>query len=249
MVGLLSSPIAFTAHRRRRPWRGAPIALPDIAVNGNERLPVAMEELSRVLGGGIVPGSVVLVGGDPGIGKSTSCCVGSHDEHGLDARALRIRRRIRAAGQMRAARLGIRSSQLYILAENSLEQILLHLRRCAPAWPSWIRSTIHMEGWRPPRQRQPGARCANAMRTPKAVRSRACHQTGAMAHGCWSTSSIRCSPRGSASHLPAAPQRQELLAPPTRWACSSARRWHGEVSNPRRSFGRAPGTPPARPWQ
>ncbi|MBM3187965.1 MAG: DNA repair protein RadA, partial [Chloroflexi bacterium] len=35
------------------------------------RLPVPMEELDRVLGGGIVPGSVVLVGGDPGIGKST----------------------------------------------------------------------------------------------------------------------------------------------------------------------------------
>jgi DNA repair protein RadA/Sms len=48
-----------------------PQALPDIQADQFRRIPVAIGELSRVLGGGIVPGSVVLIGGDPGIGKST----------------------------------------------------------------------------------------------------------------------------------------------------------------------------------
>ena len=48
-----------------------PLALPDIPADGYERIPVPIAELSRVLGGGIVPGSVVLISGDPGIGKST----------------------------------------------------------------------------------------------------------------------------------------------------------------------------------
>ncbi len=48
-----------------------PQPLPDIPADGYERIPVPIDELSRVLGGGIVPGSVVLISGDPGIGKST----------------------------------------------------------------------------------------------------------------------------------------------------------------------------------
>ena len=66
---LIEAPSRSTAQPGVAPLaRSAPLSLPDIAVNGNERLPVTMEELSRVLGGGIVPGSVVLVSGDPGIG-------------------------------------------------------------------------------------------------------------------------------------------------------------------------------------
>ena len=127
--------------------RSAPIALPDIAVNGNERLPVAMEELSRVLGGGIVPGSVVLVGGDPGIGKSTlllqlAAMMSTGSTPVLYVSGEESVQQVK----MRAARLGIRSSQLYILAENSLEQILLHLEEMRPglAVVDSIQS-IHME--------------------------------------------------------------------------------------------------------
>ena len=50
---------------------GAPQPLPAISSDGVDRIPVQGSELSRVLGGGIVPGSVILVSGDPGIGKST----------------------------------------------------------------------------------------------------------------------------------------------------------------------------------
>ena len=47
------------------------VALKDITINNEERILTRIGELDRVLGGGIVPGSLVLVGGDPGIGKST----------------------------------------------------------------------------------------------------------------------------------------------------------------------------------
>jgi DNA repair protein RadA/Sms len=49
----------------------SPVALPDVPLDGGERLRLPMPELERVLGGGIVPGSGVLISGDPGIGKST----------------------------------------------------------------------------------------------------------------------------------------------------------------------------------
>ena len=48
-----------------------PQRLHEVATDGVERLPLPLDEFARVLGGGIVPGSLVLVGGDPGIGKST----------------------------------------------------------------------------------------------------------------------------------------------------------------------------------
>ncbi len=49
----------------------APVRLGDIAQDGDERVPTGVPELDRVLGGGLVPGSLVLIGGEPGIGKST----------------------------------------------------------------------------------------------------------------------------------------------------------------------------------
>jgi DNA repair protein RadA/Sms len=107
--------------------------LPEIPANAHERLVVPMEELSRVLGGGIVPGSVVLIGGDPGIGKSTLllqlAAIMSEDESPV----------LYISGEespqqikLRAERLGIRSPHLYILAETSLEQILLQIERMHP---------------------------------------------------------------------------------------------------------------------
>src|SRR5574340_1126431 len=51
--------------------RSQPRKLGDISMQGEERLALPIAEFARVLGGGVVPGSIVLVGGDPGIGKST----------------------------------------------------------------------------------------------------------------------------------------------------------------------------------
>ncbi len=65
--------LAASAHpgRQGAVARSTPRRLPEISGDAEERIPVPQEEFSRVLGGGIVPGSVVLIGGDPGIGKST----------------------------------------------------------------------------------------------------------------------------------------------------------------------------------
>ena len=110
-----------------------PIALPNIPADGAPRLPLNITELSRVLGGGIVPGSGVLVGGDPGIGKSTLLLqmaaeiaekVGPVLYVSAEESAQQIRRR--------AARLGIDAERLFILAEIVVEQILDHLEIMKP---------------------------------------------------------------------------------------------------------------------
>ena len=111
----------------------APQSISQISVEGFARLAVPMEEFSRTLGGGIVPGSVILVGGDPGIGKSTLL--------------LQISSLLAASGKcvlyvsgeesvqqvkMRAQRLGIAEETLYVLSENSLDNILAHIDRLQP---------------------------------------------------------------------------------------------------------------------
>ena len=55
----------------RKSSSNAPQALADIEITGHERIALSMGEVNRVLGGGLVPGSLCLVGGEPGIGKST----------------------------------------------------------------------------------------------------------------------------------------------------------------------------------
>lgn len=66
-----AEPIPEKTPGRGLGWRSKPVRISEIPSNLEERLPLAIGEFARVLGGGIVPGSIVLVGGDPGIGKST----------------------------------------------------------------------------------------------------------------------------------------------------------------------------------
>ena len=132
---LVEAPAARSAHHRDQPLAPESKAypLPEIPASAHERLPVPIEEMSRVLGGGIVPGSVVLVGGDPGIGKSTLllqlAAVMSADESAV----------LYVSGEespqqikLRAERLGINSPRLHVLAETSLEQILLQIENVRP---------------------------------------------------------------------------------------------------------------------
>ena len=90
-------------------------------------------ELDRVLGGGVVPGSVVLIGGDPGIGKSTlvlqALAALSQGATTLYVSGEESPQQIK----MRADRLGIRADQLLVLAETSLERIVAQTKRVAPA--------------------------------------------------------------------------------------------------------------------
>ncbi|MCG0238242.1 MAG: DNA repair protein RadA [Firmicutes bacterium] len=97
------------------------------------RIPTGSEELDRVLGGGIVPGSVVLVGGDPGIGKSTLLLQLAHrvaEDRGpvLYVSGEESARQVR----LRADRLGALSSRLYVLAETNLDRIEEHARELSP---------------------------------------------------------------------------------------------------------------------
>ncbi len=111
-----------------------PILLPEIAVDGLPRLTLANRELNRVLGGGIVPGSCVLVGGDPGIGKSTLLLqmaaevaesVGPVMYVSAEESAHQIGRR--------AQRLGIRGERMHILSEVVVEPILEQIESLRPA--------------------------------------------------------------------------------------------------------------------
>jgi len=101
------------------------------------RLSTAIGEFDRVLGGGVVPGSAVLIGGDPGIGKSTLLLQALYR---IARNARNGKKALYVSGEesphqikLRSQRLGIRADSLYILSETELEQILSHLRQISPS--------------------------------------------------------------------------------------------------------------------
>lgn len=110
-----------------------PQRLSEVAADGLERLPLPMPEFSHVLGGGIVPGSMVLIGGDPGIGKSTLLLQVSALLAETIGKVLYISGE-ESVQQMkiRAERLGIATDQLYLLTETNLNMILEHIQELEP---------------------------------------------------------------------------------------------------------------------
>jgi DNA repair protein RadA/Sms len=110
-----------------------PQRLPDIEADQFQRLHVSISELSRVLGGGLVPGSVVLIGGDPGIGKSTLLLQASAQMADGEQPTLYISGEESAHQiKMRADRLGLSHSELYVVSEVSLDQVLAHIEQLRP---------------------------------------------------------------------------------------------------------------------
>jgi DNA repair protein RadA/Sms len=110
-----------------------PVAYGEIASQDDTRVSSGIEEFDRVLGGGIVPGSLILIGGDPGIGKSTLL--------------LQVADKLSASGQsvlyvsgeeserqikLRGERLGITAENLYLLPETNLENIFDEVERMKP---------------------------------------------------------------------------------------------------------------------
>lgn len=119
--------------------RSAPRPINQVSGDAEDRIPLAIGEFSRVLGGGIVPGSIVLVGGDPGIGKSTLMLQ-------MTLEMAKSRRVLYVSGEeserqvkMRAVRLAADGKsenslpeKLFLVTETNLEVILNHVREVKP---------------------------------------------------------------------------------------------------------------------
>ena len=121
--------------------RSVPLRIHEIEGSAEERMPLSIGEFARVLGGGVVPGSIVLVGGDPGIGKSTLLLQmtmamasvgkilyvsGEESERQIKMRALRLMKE--DDGQPQAI-----PETLYLVTETNLNTILEHIQDVQPA--------------------------------------------------------------------------------------------------------------------
>ncbi len=116
------------------PPHARPQRLGDVELDDAPRLVVPINEFNRVLGGGIVPGSIILIGGDPGIGKSTLIMQTTAALAGTNARVLYVSgeesaRQIR----MRADRMGLDAPELFLVTETALSDIFEHIREVDPA--------------------------------------------------------------------------------------------------------------------
>jgi len=111
-----------------------PRELSQVAADSSDRLPLPISELNRVLGGGLVSGSLVLMGGEPGIGKSTLLLqVSALVAKGGGRVAYVSGEETLSQIRLRAERLGISGEGLYLLAENDLNIILGHLEQLEPS--------------------------------------------------------------------------------------------------------------------
>jgi DNA repair protein RadA/Sms len=111
-----------------------PTPITEIIGEERERIQVGIGEFDRVLGGGIVFGSVVLVGGDPGIGKSTLLLQMMHRLASNGRKVLYISgEESLQQTKMRADRLSISSDQLFVVSETSLEKILQDIQTLRPS--------------------------------------------------------------------------------------------------------------------
>ncbi len=125
------------------PGKGRPAAglgptakpMPYDLVDGAEaaRVPSGIGEFDRVLGGGIVPGSMVLIGGEPGIGKSTLLLQVAHLLARQGGPALYVSgEESEKQVKLRGERLGVEGGPLFLLGETSLERILEHVEELKP---------------------------------------------------------------------------------------------------------------------
>ena len=110
-----------------------PVALRDVAATEHARLPTGIGELDNVLGGGIVPGSLVLIGGSPGIGKSTLTTMVLANLHEAGRRTLYVSAEESAAQiRLRAERLSAGALGIPVIAETDLHTVVATLERERP---------------------------------------------------------------------------------------------------------------------
>lgn len=110
-----------------------PVPITMVSDIAGERIYTGINELDRVLGGGVVPGSLILIGGDPGIGKSTLALQAASDIARTKGLCLYVTGEESAQQtKMRAARLGVVTDNLYVVTETSFEQIRKHVEQLSP---------------------------------------------------------------------------------------------------------------------
>lgn len=108
-----------------------PVAISHIEAASDERIPMPSAELNRVLGGGLVAGSIILIGGEPGIGKSTLVL--------QNILSIKSRNILYVSGEesatqikLRADRIGKPSDNVFVACETSLENIMDHIEATKP---------------------------------------------------------------------------------------------------------------------
>ncbi len=130
-------PIAKKGAVRGLTGRSQPRPIGEVSGEAEDRIPLPIGEFARVLGGGIVPGSIILVGGDPGIGKST-LMLQMAMEMGKSQRVLyasgeESERQIKMrGGRLAGSRAGSMPEALFLVTETNLEAILNHVREVKP---------------------------------------------------------------------------------------------------------------------
>lgn len=147
VVGQVSAASAASSVRRgRNAINARPLALREISSKDEPRIDMCDGELNRVLGGGLVPGSIVLLGGEPGIGKSTLTLQtilnltgrrilyvsGEESAHQLKMRAERIMSAGEQAGGIYADLEGNKTDNCLVLCDTSLESIFKNIQEVNP---------------------------------------------------------------------------------------------------------------------
>ena len=147
MVEEIIAPAAPISSTKARGLTGisTPRRLSEITQDAEERMPLSMGEFARVLGGGVVPGSIVLIGGDPGIGKSTLLLQvalemahqmpvlyisGEESERQIKMRALRLLR----SGEVSDQGAPKMPEALYLVTETNLYTIMDHIASIKPSF-------------------------------------------------------------------------------------------------------------------
>ncbi len=134
--GLVEETVAVARGGKAAPAAGGsmPQRLHEVSVVGEERHQSGFGEFDRVLGGGTVPGSLILIGGDPGIGKSTLLLQAAAHWVVLGPVLYVTAEESARQVKLRAERLGVGAGELFLLAENALETILERVRELRPAF-------------------------------------------------------------------------------------------------------------------
>ncbi|MBI4406231.1 MAG: DNA repair protein RadA [Deltaproteobacteria bacterium] len=126
--------IAYST-KREAPSQSLSVPKPisELACETFTRVVSGLEEFDNILGGGLVPGSVILLGGEPGVGKSTLLLQAADHFAAHNKKILYVSGEESASQiALRAARLGIQQSNLFLVTETDLEIILSHVEKFSP---------------------------------------------------------------------------------------------------------------------